>query len=177
MSSDSPAPASDSTRLLFDFEPGERARWQVVNDGVMGGRSQGAAEIDSGAMRFTGTLVTRGGGFTSVRTLWPGAAPLDLSGYAGVELRVRGGGRTFEVEVTDGTRVRGRPLSRRAPFPTTADWQTVRVPFADLATSVFGRPVRAEPLDAARVTEVGLFILDGQDGPFELEVDWMRAYR
>ena len=156
---------------LFDFSDGE-ARWQVVNDGVMGGRSQGHVDVADGTLSFTGTLVTRGGGFTSVR------APLraDLSDYDGVEMRVRGGGRTFEVEVDDGTRFRGLPLSRRAPFPTTEEWQTVRVPFSALETSVFGQPVSADPLDASAVQSLGLYILDNQDGPFRLEVDWIRAY-
>ena len=53
----------------------------------------------------------------------------------------------------------------------------MRVPFAVLQTSVFGQPVRAEPLDPSAVREVGLYILDGQDGPFRLEVDVIRAYR
>lgn len=156
---------------LFDFTDSE-TRWQVVNDGVMGGSSQGYVEVDGGTLSFTGTLVTRGGGFTSVR------APLrtDLSAYGGVEMRVRGGGRTFEVEVDDGTRFRGRPLSRRAPFPTTDEWKVVRVPFSALKTSVFGQPVQARSLDASAVQSLGLYILDNQDGPFELEVDWIRAY-
>ena len=156
---------------LFDFSSAS-PRWSVVNDGVMGGRSQGYVEVASGTLSFTGTLVTQGGGFTSVR------APLraDLSGAVGVELRVRGGGRTFEVEVDDGSRFRGRPLSRRAPFPTTSDWRTVRVAFSDLRSSVFGQPVSASPLDASNVRSMGLYILDAQDGPSELEVDWIRTY-
>ncbi|MEM1053993.1 MAG: CIA30 family protein [Bacteroidota bacterium] len=167
-----PSATPDSSRVLFDFGP-NGSRWSVVNDGVMGGRSQGYVDVEDGTLRFTGTIVTQGGGFTSVRT----RLLANLSAYDGVELRVRGGGRTFEVEVDDGSRFRGRPLSRRAPFPTTDDWQVVRVPFSELATSVFGQPVRAEALDPSRVRSVGLYILDGQDGPFEMEVDWIQAYR
>ena len=176
-SSPAPPPAAMSTDAsppraasLFEFADGE-ARWRVVNDGVMGGRSQGFVDVQDGTLRFTGELVTRGGGFTSVR------APrrLDLSGADGVEMRVRGGGRTFEIDLDDGSRLRGRPVSRRAAFPTTGGWQTVRVPFSALRASVFGQPVRVEPLDPAALRSVGLFIADGQDGPFRLEVDWIRA--
>ncbi|MEM0963539.1 MAG: CIA30 family protein [Bacteroidota bacterium] len=168
------APSSQAPSvMLFDFDSDSPARWRVVNDGVMGGLSQGFAEITSGTLSFTGELVTRGGGFTSVRT----QRAVDLSGYDGLELRVRGGGRTFEVEVDDGTRRGWREVSRRAAFPTTGEWQTVRVPFSALETSVFGQPVRARPLDPSAVEAFGLYILDGIDGPFELEVDWIRAYR
>ena len=158
---------------LFDFERPDEEDWQVVNDGVMGGRSRGYVEIADGTLRFTGTLVTQGGGFTSVRS----DRVVDLEGYDGLELRVRGGGRTFEAEVDDGTRSWGRTVSRRAPFETEADWNWVRVPFRALRTTVFGRPVRAPAIDLASVQRIGLYILDGKDGPFRLEVDEIRAYR
>lgn len=157
---------------LFDFEAPTDA-WRVVNDGVMGGLSKGAFTIDGGILTFTGTLVTQGGGFTSVRA----RKRVDLSGFDGIELRVRGGGRTFELDVGDGTRQMFREVSRRAAFPTTPDWQTVRIPFSSLRTSVYGRPVKARPLNLARIESVSLFILDKKDGPFHLDVDWIRAYR
>ena len=175
--SPAPAPASplsppDSAMTLFIFDGEAEPRWSVVNDGVMGGRSQGYVEVDGGTLSFTGTLVTRGGGFTSVRV------PMrrDLSDYAAVEMRVRGGGRTFEVEVDDGTRSRrGIPVSRRGAFPTTEDWQIVRVAFEELETTAFGEPVSVAPLAPEAVRSLGLYIVDGIDGPFRLEVDWIRA--
>lgn len=168
---DSLTPPASMT--LFDFDTADQASWRVVNDGVMGGRSQGFVAVEDGVLRFTGTLVTQGGGFTSVRA----DRSLDLEGYDGLELRVRGGGRTFEVEVDDGTRRGWRSVSRRAPFETAAEWATVRVPFSTLKTTVFGEPVSAPPIDLADVQGVGLYILDGIDGPFRLEVDEIRAYR
>ncbi len=167
------SPESPGSMTLFDFNTADEASWQVVNDGVMGGRSQGYVVIEEGMLRFTGTLVTQGGGFTSVRT----NRSVDLAGYDGLELRVRGGGRTFEVEVDDDTRRRWRSVSRRAPFETDAEWALVRVPFSALRTTVFGQRVSAPPIDLANVKRIGLYILDGKDGPFRLEVDAIRAYR
>ena len=174
---DSPEPAStamaDSTQTLFTFDDAAES-WTIQNDGVMGGRSKGSFEIDGGTLTFTGDVVTQGGGFTSVLV----DRDADLSGTDGLELRVRGGGRTFEVEVDDGTRDRrGRQVSRRATFETSEDWQTVRVPWSAFETSVFGEPVDAAPLDPAAVMAFGLYIIDGQDGPFRLEVDRIAAYR
>lgn len=159
--------------ILYAFEGEDQARWSIVNDGVMGGRSRGYGEISEGAIRFWGELVTRGGGFTSVRT----NARLNLQGYDGLELRVRGSGRSFEVEVSDGTRYRGRTVSRRASFETSSEWTTVRVPFSAFRSSIFGQRVDAGPVDVSRIRAVGLYILDGKDGPFELEVDEIRVYR
>jgi hypothetical protein len=100
---------------------------------------------------------------------------MDLSAYAAVELRVRGGGRTFQVDVDDGTRVGGREVARRGEFATTDDWQTVRVPFSSLTATAHGDPVQVGPLSLDAVQSLALYIADGQDGPFELEVDWIRA--
>ncbi len=157
---------------LFDFNRADEASWDVVNDGVMGGRSAGYIAVADGALRFTGTLVTQGGGFTSVRA----RRDVDLTGQVGIELRVRGSGRQFEVEVDDGLRMYGRNVSRRAAFPSSSDWTLVRVPFTTLRNTIFGREVNAAPIDLARLRGVGLYMADGQDGPFRLEVDYIRAY-
>jgi Complex I intermediate-associated protein 30 (CIA30). len=159
--------------MLFDFDGTSRARWRVESDRVMGGRSSGSAQIEDGTLAFNGEVVTEGGGFSSVRA----GRQMDLSGCDGIELRVRGGGRTFELDVSDGTRSQGREVNRRGPFPTSGSWKTVRVPFASLEESAHGEPVSAPPLDLSAVKSIGIYIIDGKDGPFRLEVDWIRAYR
>lgn len=158
---------------LFTFDRADEAARYVVNDGVMGGRSLGGVAVEAGTLRFTGTLVTQGGGFTSVRA----RRAVDLTGEDGLELRVRGSGRPFEVELDDGQRRFGRTVSRRAPVPTTAEWTVVRVPFSALRNSIFGQPVNAPPIDLTRIQSVGLYMLDGRDGPFRVEVDYIRSYR
>ena len=168
-----PRPAPPVPVTLFTFDRADEADWIVVNDGVMGGRSSGFVAVQDGTLRFTGTLVTQGGGFTSVRA----RREADLSGEDGLELRVRGGGRPFEVELDDGTRGYGRTVSRRAPVATTAQWAVVRVPFTAFRSSIVGRPVNAPPMDPSRIRSVGLYLLDGRDGPFRVEVDYIRTYR
>jgi NADH dehydrogenase [ubiquinone] 1 alpha subcomplex assembly factor 1 len=158
--------------ILFSFDQADEPAWEVVNDGVMGGRSSGFVAVTDGSLRFTGTLVTQGGGFTSVRA----PRPVDLTGHEGLELRVRGSGRQFELELNDGTRGYGRTVSRRAAFATSADWTVVRVPFAALRSSIFGQAVNAGPIDLTSIRGIGLYILDGQDGPFRLEVDYIKTY-
>ena len=160
------------TITLFSFDRADEAECTVVNDGVMGGRSAGFVTVENGTLRFTGTLVTRGGGFTLVRA----RRQVDLTGYAGVELRVRGSGRRFEVELDDGSRGNGRSVSRRAAFETSAEWTLVRVPFTALRSTIFGQAVNAPPIDLARIQSVALYMADGQDGAFRLEVDYIRYW-
>jgi NADH dehydrogenase [ubiquinone] 1 alpha subcomplex assembly factor 1 len=164
---------SEPQQVVFSFDRADEAQWMVVNDGVMGGGSAGFASVEEGTLRFTGTLVTRGGGFTSVRT----RRALDLTGQTGLELRVRGNGRPFEIELDDGRTSGWRSVSHRAPFMTSADWTVVRVPFRAFRSSVFGQAVNAPPVNLAGIQSVGIYILDGRDGPFQLEVDFIRTYR
>jgi hypothetical protein len=50
------------------------------------------------------------------------------------------------------------------------------VPFDALRSSIFGRSVDAPSIDLARIRGVGIYMVDGQDGAFRLEVDYIRAY-
>ncbi len=164
---------------LADFDGDEANQWFVVNDGVMGGRSNGAIEATDSAMRFTGGVVTAGGGFTSVRRRLDGT---ELAGSVRVELRVRADTRTYGLTLEDDAEVGGRAVSHRADLdigePDEPDgWTTVTLSFDDLRPSVFGQPVDAPPFDPDRAREFGIIIADGLDGDFTLEVDWIDACR
>ena len=167
---------------LIDFaNPAEADRWRVVNDGVMGGHSEGRVAFEGDAMTFSGEIVTDGGGFSSVRrSLVPG----DLAGATGVTLRVRHGGRGHRLLLRDGTRVSwGGEVMFAAPLPAPAegepgDWHEVTVSFDDLDASFHGRDAsEAGAFDPADANEIGLILSDGVDGPFELSVAWMSAHR
>ena len=69
----SPADASGAPAgadlVLADFTADrDELSWYVVNDNVMGGRSEGTFTIEQGTLRFAGRTNTDGGGFSSIRT-------------------------------------------------------------------------------------------------------------
>ncbi|MGJ8560789.1 MAG: CIA30 family protein [Litorimonas sp.] len=150
-------------------DPEAIAPWQIVNDGVMGGRSQGTRFAQDGHMVFRGVINTNGGGFSSLRRRM---SPGDLSGTTGLRLKVRSDGRDYKLTFRTSERWRGRSVSYQASIPATpaGDWAEVTVPFADMRTSIFGRAVRADPFDPSDVREMGIIIADGIDGAFQLEV-------
>lgn len=151
-------------------DPDAVSRWQIVNDGVMGGRSQGARFFEDNHMVFAGTINTNGGGFSSLRRRM---ATGDLSGADGIGLRVRSDGRAYKLTFRTSERFRGRSVSYQKPIPQTdvGEWVDVTVPFTDMETSVFGFSVRADPFDPADVREMGIILADGIDGDFRLEVE------
>ena len=148
--------------------------WYVVNDNVMGGRSDGGFAVETGKLRFAGRTNTRGGGFSSIRTA---ELALDLSAHAGIRLRVRGDGRRYTWRLTTDARVYGRPIAYWADFDTAdGDWQTVDVPFARFVPQFRGAKLDGPALDPSRITGMGLMIYDKLDGPFELQLASVHAY-
>ena len=175
---DGPVVEQSTCLRLTDFADDDGA-WVIVNDGVMGGRSNGMVEIADSTMRFTGTVVTQGGGFTSVRYQLGGT---DLAGTQRAEMRVRSDQRTYGLTFEDASQLGGRSVSHRADLatdgPVDADgWQIVTVAYDELRPSVFGEPVEAAPFDPDQASEIGIIIDDGVDGDFTLDVDWIDACR
>ncbi|MEM0961139.1 MAG: CIA30 family protein [Bacteroidota bacterium] len=155
--------------ILTDFsEPDLAERWRAVNDDVMGGRSTGGPEFVESRLVFSGSTNVVGGGFSSIRT---GADGWD--GAEAIVLRVRGDGRRYEVDVQTGERAGFFPVAYRAAFEAPAEWTVIRLPVDAFAATARGEPVAARPFDPARARTVGLYIFDGESGPFRLEVDWI----
>ena len=62
--------------------------WKIVDDQVMGGRSQSFVVLQDGYAKFHGTTNTNGGGFCSTRTQNLGN-PINLSSFKGITVNVR----------------------------------------------------------------------------------------
>lgn len=160
---------------LIDFVEGEGIDWRVVNDGVMGGLSQSRITYTGeGTGIFEGVLsLENNGGFASVRAV---LGDRDLSAFAGVELRVRGDGRTYQLQLHSDRRTDG--IYYRVGFETRAgEWITVRVPFENFAPTFRGRVVEgAPPLDTKNIHQMGLMLVDKQPGSFVLEIDYVQTW-
>ena len=169
------SPAAEREKILFDFAGGKAGtRWVAVNDNVMGGVSKGGPQFPgNGTLVFAGSLsLENRGGFSSIRT---DRKRLDLSGYHGLAVRIRGDGRTYWLTIS--TNVRIPAGSYRVLVPTKAgQWQTVRAPFSSFKATSFGRELPVFlPLNPAKVGSIGFLIADKKAGPFRMEVDWIKA--
>lgn len=161
--------------MLTDFTSSSSdLGWYVVNDNVMGGRSEGDFEQEQGRLRFTGRTNTNGGGFSSIRTQ---PVQLDLSNHAGIRLHVKGDGRRYTWRLATAARWRGRQVSYWADFETqNGTWSTVNIPFSSFIPKHRGYQLDGPELDRGRIMGMGLMIYDNQDGPFELHLASVRAY-
>jgi monofunctional biosynthetic peptidoglycan transglycosylase len=162
---------------LFAFaSPDAAAAWQTVNDGVMGGVSDGRFRItERQTLEFYGTLsLENNGGFASVRS-----RPRSLGLQAGDTLvaRVRGDGREYQLNLYTAERMRA--FSYRAAAQTRpGEWIEVAIPLDRFEATSFGRVLRgAGPVDPRSVTSIGFLLAEKTPGPFSLEVTWVKVLR
>ena len=164
-----------TNKTLFDFQAATHSpAWEVVNDDVMGGVSTSRFQVlTNGCAVFSGTVrLENNGGFASVRS-----APLreNLTGLTAFVLRVRGDGRRYKFSARIGAGFDTPPY--QLAFTTKrGEWEEQRLPFKDFVPTFRGRLLTDVPaLNPAKVTSVGFLISDKQEGPFKLEVAWIKA--
>lgn len=141
--------------VVWDASSPELLTWGPLDDVVMGGVSQSAFTVEGGVGVFAGEIsVENNGGFAGCRSKALSPA-LDLSGYAGVRLRVRGDGQRYKLIVRDDYEWSG--IAWAYSFDTDAKGETlVEVPFTDFVcaprviTSNLPRQVAAARADGTR---------------------------
>lgn len=167
-----PPAQAGSEQLIASFDDGIDsafgAGWEASSDGMMDGNSM--AQLDTGGegqLRVSGEVRT---GFVwpfAGVTWWPGQrpmAPVDLSDYDGIGLRIRADSpTTLRLMVFDPASRQGTPPQKRLQVDT--DWQVIRLPFSDLAE-----------VDPASISGLGLYA-GPQTGAFAFELDrvWLTA--
>lgn len=157
---------------VFAFEnDDELIGWNVVNDTVMGGVSSGELTWVDEALVFTGELsLDNNGGFASVRS------PLIDSSVAarwveqpGLMLEMRGDGRSWAINVRD-SGANGGWLA--TVTPPVDEFALIEIPWRDFTpVTRFLDPRQAvEPLDPSRIALIALYLIDGVEERFRLEV-------
>ncbi len=176
-------------KLIFDFKnPSDdlKETWGAVDDVVMGGVSESSIRLVENTALFSGNVSTaNSGGFASVRTK-NFETPLNLAGYAGIELRVKGDGKRYKFFIRTDPKWDGVAYSHS--FDTEPhSWITVRIPF-DTLIPVFRAKTMdfAERIDPSKISSFQLMLSKFEydkelnpkfePGGFALQVESLNAY-
>ena len=157
--------------MIEDFAEKSLLNWNIVNDTVMGGRSQARMRIRNSKAEFEGYLsLANNGGFSSVRAYYPN----NLFDINSIVLRVKGDGRKYSF------RVRAENyswVSYTQSFATKKDtWQEVTLNIEDFYPTYRGYNLRDIPkLSESIIREVGLMISDKVEGNFKIDIDWIKV--
>ena len=167
--------ADPNSKTLDDFKTTQAAgTWMSVNDGVMGGLSQGGPKVSKQHnLVFKGDIsLENNGGFSSIRTR---GTTMDLSTYDGIEIKVKGDGRLYYLTTRSNGR---RMLAYWSPIqPPKDEWVVIRIPFNTFYATYFGKKLPALKLNSRKVTSIGLMLYDKKSGPFVIETEYMKAYK
>lgn len=162
-----------SLRLMGFDNAADTGTWYIVNDTVMGGVSTAQGYVDNSVLMFNGDLsLDNNGGFTSIRR----ELRTDLTDFTGIQMRVRGDGRSYYLRLSDYSD--RRETSHEQLFATQAgEWTTVSIPFDQLAANFRGFAIDRPPIDPANLLTLSIMLREKDPGYFQLEIDWIQAYK
>ena len=164
-----------SCKTLLEHSEGQTENpWRTVNDGVMGGLSDGGSVLQNGALTFSGVTNTNGGGFSSIRMR---TAPGAIAEADHLKIHMKRDARTYSMTLRTNVTSYQRRIAFRSAITGApeGEWGDGILSFDTLKASIWGRPVPDAVFDPSEVVEIGLIIYDGKDGPFEMQLKRIEA--
>ncbi len=154
--------------ILYKFNPtSQAADWMVIDDVVMGGKSNGNFSInDAGHGIFVGNIsLENNGGFSSVRYR---IDHKNVEGFTKVTLRIKGDGNLYQFRIKTS---KSDYYSYVAEFNTTSDWEIVEIPFNTMYPAFRGQRLDAPNYPGKSIEEIAFLIGNKKPGSFKLEID------
>lgn len=141
--------------------------WQILDDIVMGGQSDGHIKINKdGYGEYYGHVsLENNGGFSSVRYYFE---TIDSSNYSSFKIRIKGDGKTYQFRVKDS---RNNRYSYSFKFETNGKWQTLKIPFADMYASFRGYRLDIPNFKGDQMEEIAFLISNKKAEDFKLLID------
>ncbi|WP_044404182.1 CIA30 family protein [Lacinutrix sp. Hel_I_90] len=157
-----------ATTTIFDFtKDSDLSNWRIVDDVVMGGRSNGYFSInEDGHAIFRGKIsLENNGGFSSVRY---DTKAINVTNYTKVCIRLKGDGKPYQFRVKADSRKR---YSYITSFETSGTWETITIDLKDLYPAFRGRTLDYPNFDKDTIDELAFLIGNKKEEAFELLID------
>jgi NADH dehydrogenase [ubiquinone] 1 alpha subcomplex assembly factor 1 len=154
--------------ILYNFSLTSQAHeWIVVDDVVMGGKSNGSFRInDANHGIFEGNVsLENNGGFSSVRH-WIDQKKVE--NFTKVVLDIKGDGNPYQFRIKAN---KSDYYSYVAEFNTTSDWVIVEIPFNTMYPSFRGQRLDAPNFPGKLIEEIAFLIGNKKAVSFKLEID------
>jgi NADH dehydrogenase [ubiquinone] 1 alpha subcomplex assembly factor 1 len=157
-----------NSTIIYDFNKDSSPRdWRVIDDGVMGGQSQGRFAIDAdGNGVFQGSIsLENNGGFSSVRYQFD---KIQVTKDNTISIRLKGDGKDYQFRVKDKNNAY---YSYIITFKTTGEWQTINIKLSDLYPSFRGRKLDLPNFNSDSFEEIVFLIGNKKNESFKLVLD------
>ncbi|MFW5657410.1 MAG: CIA30 family protein [Bacteroidota bacterium] len=153
---------------IFEFSKStDPVSWRVVDDAVMGGRSDGSFFInDEGFGVFTGKVsLENNGGFSLVRHRMEQS--IDVASAQNFVLFLKGDGKRYQFRVKYNA---GDYYSYVYYFTTNGSWQEITIPFQEMEPRFRGQSLNQPNYPGESLEEIGFLIGNKEAQKFELKL-------
>lgn len=157
-----------SSITIYDFNKNSSPKdWLIVDDGVMGGLSEGTFTIDTdGNGVFSGTVsLENNGGFSSVRHQFD---KIKATKDSKVLIRLKGDGKDYQFRIKDKS---SSYYSYITTFKTTGKWETIEIKLSDLYPSFRGRKLELPNFNSDSFEEIVFLVGNKKNESFQLVLD------
>lgn len=154
--------------IVFDFNSSsDLSAWAIVDDVVMGGRSDGQFFINKkGHAQFEGKVsLENNGGFSSARYRF---SEKEITGFQKIVIRLKGDGKRYQFRIKANLSDRHSYISY---FETTGEWQDVEISLTDLYPTFRGRQLMIPNFAAKQMAEIAFLVGNKKAEVFCLEID------
>jgi hypothetical protein len=157
-----------NTMTLFNFNTkSDIANWRIVDDVVMGGKSNGNFNLsENGHGLFKGRVsLENNGGFSMVQYKFD---TKNVSGFSKVVLKLKGDGKTYQFRIKTNN---NDDYSYVCSFGTSGNWETIEIPFASFYPAFRGRKLDMENYQGNQIQMIAFLIGNKKAESFKLEID------
>lgn len=151
---------------IIDFNSNV-SNWQVVDDVVMGGTSNGNFQLNKdGHAVFSGDVsLENNGGFSSVQYTFDA---LDITNYKTFCIKLKGDGNNYQFRLK---KDQNDYYSYKKEFTTNGDWQTVKLQLTTLQPTYRGRSLDMPNFDSKSIEQLTFLIANKKPQSFKLLLD------
>ncbi|WP_426429742.1 CIA30 family protein [Winogradskyella sp. HB-48] len=156
------------TMTLFQFSSESNVNnWKILDDVVMGGRSNGDFKINKdGHGEYSGNVsLDNNGGFSSLRYYFE---TTDTSEYSKFKIRLKGDGKSYQFRTKNSL---NQSHSYIYKFETINEWQTIEIPFNAMYASFRGYRLDIPNFKGDKMEEIAFLIGNKKEESFKLVID------
>jgi hypothetical protein len=160
--------SSLSSHIIFDFNKNSSvSNWVVVDDVVMGGRSNGNFHLNNeGKGVFSGKVsLDNNGGFSSVRH---GFNKLNVEKFKSIVLKIKGDNKNYQFRIKNKS---SDYASYITSFSSSGEWQEIEIPLNSMYPSFRGRKLDKPNFFHKNIEEVTFLIANKKNEEFMLLID------
>lgn len=163
----------DSDKMVIDFGTnGNNTDWYTLNDGVMGGLSDGILKKTTNSVVFLGTVsLENNGGFASIRSAYD---RYKMSKFNQVEIRYRSKGYDFAMTL-ELYRQFYRPYFKYNLPDTQNKWVVRQISLDEFKAFSLGRYLGYELKEENKnnIIRMGFISNEKRAGPYMIEIDYL----